>query len=87
MGLFEWSLKIPVVSHLMKKILNPSMKDSSIKVLGLKFPNRVGLAAGFDKDARFIHSLPHLGFGFIEIGTVTPKGQSGNPNPRLFRLK
>ena len=56
------------------------------KVFGLTFPNPVGLAAGFDKDAKWIDPLAELGFGFIEIGTVTPKGQPGNPKPRLFRL-
>ena len=53
---------------------------------GLKFPNRVGLAAGFDKDAKWLDALALLGFGFVEIGTVTPRAQSGNPKPRLFRL-
>lgn len=54
---------------------------------GLRFPNRVGLAAGFDKNATFYKAFHHLGFGFIEVGTVTPIGQPGNPQPRLFRLK
>lgn len=53
---------------------------------GIKFPNPVGLAAGFDKDARYTDALSCLGFGFIEIGTVTPRPQPGNPKPRLFRL-
>ena len=52
----------------------------------MKFPNKVGLAAGFDKDARWLDALALLGFGFVEIGTVTPRAQSGNPKPRLFRL-
>ena len=56
-------------------------------VFGLKFANPVGLAAGFDKEAQFIDEFASLGFGFIEIGTITPKGQPGNPRPRLFRLK
>ena len=55
--------------------------------LGLKFPNPVGLAAGFDKNAQYIDALADCGFGFIEIGTVTPKSQPGNDKPRLFRLK
>jgi dihydroorotate dehydrogenase len=55
-------------------------------VLGLEFPNPVGLAAGFDKDGKHIRALACLGFGFIEVGTVTPRPQSGNPQPRLFRL-
>ncbi len=53
---------------------------------GITFPNPVGLAAGFDKDAKYIDALACLGFGFIEIGTVTPRAQPGNPKPRLFRL-
>lgn len=57
------------------------------EVFGLKFPNPVGLAAGFDKDARLFNELSSFGFGFIEIGTVTPKPQQGNPKKRLFRLK
>ena len=56
------------------------------EVLGLKFPNPVGLAAGFDKDGKHIEGLASLGFGFIEVGTVTPRPQDGNPRPRLFRL-
>lgn len=57
------------------------------KILGLSFPNPVGLAAGFDKDARLFNQLESFGFGFVEIGTVTPLPQKGNPKPRLFRLK
>jgi len=53
---------------------------------GLKFPNPVGLAAGFDKNAEVYHALGALGFGFVEVGTLTPQGQPGNPRPRLFRL-
>jgi dihydroorotate dehydrogenase len=56
------------------------------EVLGITFPNPVGLAAGFDKDAKLIDELAALGFGFVEIGTLTPKGQPGNDKPRLFRL-
>ena len=58
-----------------------------VTVAGLTFPNPVGLAAGFDKDARWLPALEMLGFGFVEIGTVTPRAQGGNPQPRLFRLK
>ncbi|MEM6638915.1 MAG: quinone-dependent dihydroorotate dehydrogenase [Pseudomonadota bacterium] len=60
--------------------------DRPFDLLGLTFPNRVGLAAGFDKDARYLHAMQALGFGFVEIGTVTPRPQDGNPQPRLFRL-
>jgi dihydroorotate dehydrogenase len=61
--------------------------ENSYDFLGLKFRNRVGLAAGLDKNAGYLHELSALGFGFIEIGTVTPKPQPGNDLPRLFRLK
>ena len=57
-----------------------------VTAMGIEFPNAVGLAAGLDKDARYIDGLADLGFGFIEVGTVTPRPQPGNPKPRLFRL-
>lgn len=57
-----------------------------IELAGLRFPNRVGLAAGLDKNARCIDALGAMGFGFVEVGTVTPRGQPGNPRPRMFRL-
>lgn len=60
--------------------------DSPREVMGIRFPNPVGLAAGLDKNARYIDVLGSLGFGFIEVGTVTPRPQPGNPKPRLFRL-
>jgi dihydroorotate dehydrogenase len=57
-----------------------------IELAGLRFPNRVGLAAGLDKNARCIDAFAAMGFGFVEVGTVTPLGQPGNPKPRMFRL-
>lgn len=60
--------------------------EDPIELAGLKFPNRVGLAAGLDKNARCIDGLGAMGFGFVEVGTVTPRGQPGNPRPRMFRL-
>ena len=60
--------------------------DDPIELAGLTFPNRVGMAAGLDKNARCIDALGAIGFGFVEVGTVTPKGQPGNPKPRMFRL-
>lgn len=60
--------------------------DDPITLAGLKFPNRVGMAAGLDKNARCIDALAAMGFGFVEVGTVTPKGQPGNPKPRMFRI-
>jgi dihydroorotate dehydrogenase len=71
------------------KLISPFIfkkKYTTVKVAGLNFPNRVGLAAGFDKNARWIKPLSKLGFGHIEIGTVTPIAQPGNEKPRLFRL-
>lgn len=66
------------------KVEDPKLER---ELFGIKFPNPVGLAAGFDKDAKLVNELSNLGFGFIEIGTVTPKAQEGNEKPRLFRLK
>lgn len=60
--------------------------DDPVELAGLTFPNRVGLAAGLDKNARCIDGLGAMGFGFVEVGTVTPLGQPGNPKPRMFRL-
>ena len=60
--------------------------SDSVTLAGLKFPNRIGLAAGLDKNGRCIDGLGAMGFGFIEVGTVTPKAQPGNPKPRMFRL-
>ena len=60
--------------------------DDPITLAGLRFPNRVGLAAGLDKNARCIDGLGAMGFGFVEVGTVTPLAQPGNPKPRMFRL-
>ncbi|OQK16498.1 dihydroorotate dehydrogenase 2 [Methyloprofundus sedimenti] len=76
------------LSHLagLDKILNPAMIVKPLTVMGLEFANPVGLAAGLDKNGDYIDALSALGFGFIEIGTVTPRPQPGNPKPRLFRL-
>ena len=63
-----------------------SIKGHEKQVMGLNFKNPVGLAAGFDKDAKLYNELASFGFGFIEVGTLTPKPQAGNPKPRLFRL-
>jgi dihydroorotate dehydrogenase len=61
--------------------------STSVTLMGLRFPNRVGLAAGFDKNGRCIDALGALGFGFVEVGTVTPRPQPGQPRPRLFRVR
>ena len=86
-SLINISLKIPGMKSLWNALFlvdNPKLKKT---VFGLEFKNPVGLAAGFDKDAKMFEDLAYCGFGFIEIGTLTPKGQPGNPQPRLFRLK
>ena len=61
--------------------------DCGRTVMGIRFPNPVGLAAGLDKDGEYIDALARLGFGFLEIGTVTPRPQTGNPRPRMFRIR
>ena len=71
---------------MIRRIFHVNHPDLAREVFGLKFPNPVGLAAGFDKDAIAYKELSNFGFGFIEIGTVTPKPQEGNPKKRLFRL-
>tara|TARA_B110000046_G_scaffold57595_2_gene64321 strand:+ start:5257 stop:6300 length:1044 start_codon:yes stop_codon:yes gene_type:complete len=86
---FGW-LKILLNSSISKSFTRlfytVSHKKLQKELFGLKFPNPVGLAAGFDKDAKLYEELGCLGFGFIEVGTVTPLPQDGNPKPRLFRL-
>lgn len=81
MGLFKIVSKLPFVQSIFQFESKPTTLD------GLTYKNKVGLAAGFDKDGKFLAELHTLNFGFIEVGTVTPKPQSGNPKPRLFRLK
>ena len=78
--------KVPFVPSLIKKGFQYEHPSLEREVLGLKFKNPVGLAAGFDKNAEFIEELGNLGFGFIEIGTVTPVPQPGNEKPRMVRL-
>lgn len=77
---------IPGMGRLFKAFFTYRHPRLEREVFGLKFPNPVGLAAGFDKDGKLINMWGNLGFGFIEIGTVTPLPQDGNPQPRLFRL-
>lgn len=86
-SLIRFLNKIPGFSNLFKSIYEIKDKRLETKVFGLTFPNPVGLAAGFDKNAVLYKELANFGFGFIEIGTVTPKPQDGNPKKRLFRLK
>jgi len=82
----KWSGKIPGVKSLLRLLYCYEDKRLEKKILGITFRNPVGLAAGFDKDAMLIDEVACLGFGFIEIGTLTPKPQPGNEKPRLFRL-
>jgi len=79
-------LKVPFVGILLKLIYKYEHPSLRRQLFGLTFPNPVGLAAGFDKNGEVVDQLSNLGFGFIEIGTVTPRPQQGNPRPRLFRL-
>ena len=78
--------RIPFVKKMIAAKYTPSLPAVSFKVFNLDFKNPVGLGAGFDKNARYLNELEALGFGFIEIGTVTPLPQAGNEQPRLFRL-
>src|ERR1700757_546532 len=71
---------------LLRRWLGPRDPVLRVRALGLSFPGPVGLAAGFDKDARGTRGLAALGFGFVEVGTVTARAQPGNPKPRMFRL-
>ena len=86
-SLVRFLSKIPLVSNLFRSIYQVNDKRLERNLFGLIFKNPVGLAAGFDKNAVLYNELANFGFGFVEIGTVTPKGQVGNPKQRLFRLK
>jgi dihydroorotate dehydrogenase len=84
--LFTGLLRIPFLQKIIKafyRMDHPALKRT---FLGLSFSNPVGLAAGFDKDGKYLKAMSALGFGFLEIGTITPLPQPGNPKPRLFRL-
>ena len=83
MNFMRMMLYIPGVRFILKSVYK---NDRPINVLGLEFKNNTGIAAGFDKNAKYLDILETLGFGYIEIGTVTPKPQAGNEKPRLFRL-
>lgn len=87
MNLFSIWAKIPPVRAFLMKRLQEKPFSQPLEIAGIRFHNPLGIAAGFDKNARYFNELHLLGFGFVEIGTVTPKPQDGNPKPRLFRLK
>lgn len=82
-------LKIGAKTPLIKNLIKKDFKDDilSQNLLGLHFANPIGIGGGFDKNADLAHGLSHLGFGFLEYGTFTPRPQSGNPRPRLWRIK
>ncbi len=85
-GILPFMVKVPGVAWMIRKhycLHDPKLER---EVFGIRFPNPVGMAAGFDKEAKLYNVLSDFGFGFVEIGTVTPLGQKGNPRPRLFRL-
>ncbi len=86
MNSLRWLCYIPFVKKLIARRLTVNASGISHELFGLHFKNPVGLAAGFDKNALYLNELEALGFGFVEIGTVTPKPQDGNEKPRLFRL-
>lgn len=86
-GLLRILLKTPLILSIYKKQYQYESEKLQTKVFDIMFKNPIGLAAGFDKNAEFYKEMTELGFGFIEIGTVTPKPQPGNPKKRLFRLK
>jgi dihydroorotate dehydrogenase len=85
MSMLRFFCSFSFIKQFLKKKFAPH-KNFSKEVFGITFSNPVGLAAGFDKNAKYLNELETLGFGFVEIGTVTPLPQSGNPKPRLFRL-
>jgi len=87
MNMLKFSCSIPFVKKMVAGAFTPpASQHLQFSIFNIQFPNRVGLAAGFDKNAKYLNELQALGFGFVEIGTVTPLPQAGNDKPRLFRL-
>jgi dihydroorotate dehydrogenase len=85
-AMLRFLCRVPLLRWLLARWLAPRDPDLVVEALGLRFPGPLGLAAGFDKDAEGIDALLALGFGSVEVGTVTAQAQPGNPTPRLFRL-
>lgn len=81
------SKHIPLLPFIIRKCLRIDNPKLEREVFGLKFPNPIGMPAGFDKDAEIYNELYNFGFGFVEVGTVPPKAQEGNPKPRVFRIQ
>lgn len=86
LSFLKFSHRIPFISVLLRTFFMPENDVNPVEVFGLRFKNRIGLAAGYDKNAEAIDALSNFGFSHIEIGAVTPRPQTGNPKPRLFRL-
>jgi dihydroorotate dehydrogenase len=86
LSMFRTVRAIPGLGWIFQRAYTHSHPGLEREVMGLTFRNPVGLAAGFDKDAKYFRLMENLGFGFVEVGTVTPRPQAGNPKPRLFRL-
>ena len=86
MSTIKFLCRFSFIRNILKENFTPKEKNLERNFFGLQFSNPVGLAAGFDKNAKYLKELQLLGFGFVEIGTVTPLPQAGNPKPRLFRL-
>jgi len=82
----DWLAETPALGSVPLRWITGQPVHDPIQLMGLQFPNRVGLAAGLDKNARHLSALAQFGFGFLEVGTVTPRAQPGNPQPRMFRL-
>lgn len=85
MNTFRFLCRIPFIKNIIRSCYQPK-KCNPYSLFDIEFPNRVGLGAGFDKNAKYLSELQLLGFGYVEIGTVTPLPQDGNDKPRLFRL-
>ena len=89
LGLLAWASRSPALTRALASatsVGHPASQSMAREVFGLRFPNPIGLAAGFDKNGIALPALAALGFGFVEMGTITHHGQPGNPRPRLFRL-
>ena len=86
LGLLRAAYRLPGARTLVRRCCADRTPSLPVEIMGLRFPNPLGLAAGLDKEARCLAPLHDFGFGFIELGTVTPRPQPGNPKPRLFRL-
>lgn len=85
-GILRFTAAIPGLKQLLRRLCGSRAPGLRVKALGMDLPSPVGLAAGFDKDAKGYEALGALGFGFVEVGTITAEAQPGNPRPRLFRL-